>query len=245
MVVSLTVGLSIVSKSITNVRTSTEEANSAQALAAAEAGAQKAIQSGNTNPGSFINGSNFSVRSDPADISAQTLTHDEGADLWLVNHNTDGSVNYSGTPGRWDGNLTIYWGDAPDGCSDAALEMIVITTSNTTGSPTGVTSSKYTADACPTRRSSNQFSSNSGGAGSGKAFSHTISITNGVVARIVPIYGNANVAVTGTSTIPSQGSNITSTGKSANDTVQRKLSVFRPFSSLPVEFFSYGLFSPL
>ena len=46
MIVALTVGLSLISRSITNLRTSTEEAESQKALAAAEAGIEQALESG-------------------------------------------------------------------------------------------------------------------------------------------------------------------------------------------------------
>ena len=43
MIVGLTVGLSVVSRSIVSIKTSTEEADSQKALAAAEAGIEKAL----------------------------------------------------------------------------------------------------------------------------------------------------------------------------------------------------------
>src|SRR3989344_9543942 len=53
IVISSTVGLSLVSRSITSLRTSTEEAESQEALAAAEAGGERALQ-GNISIGSTI-----------------------------------------------------------------------------------------------------------------------------------------------------------------------------------------------
>ena len=119
MVVALTVGLSVVSRSITNVRTTTEEANSAQALAAAEAGIAQAIQN-NANISSAV-GSNASFTATIATLSGQTtvflngsveniVPQDEGADLWLVHHNTDGTPGFTIPPGLWTGNIIdIFW----------------------------------------------------------------------------------------------------------------------------------------
>jgi len=53
MVVALTVGLSIASKTIISLRTSTEEANSQKALAAAEAGIEQALKTNQIASGTF------------------------------------------------------------------------------------------------------------------------------------------------------------------------------------------------
>src|SRR5690242_8662448 len=48
MVIALTVGLSLASRSITNLRNSTDEANSQAAFSAAEAGVEQAVKLGDT-----------------------------------------------------------------------------------------------------------------------------------------------------------------------------------------------------
>lgn len=257
MVVGLTIGLSIVSKSITNVRTTTEEANSAQALAAAEAGVAQAIQTNQGVPvGSDITyGNNASFTSSISQVSGRRIMllndgsiapKDEGADLWLVDHDSAGLPVY-GSP--WTGtSINIYWGDSTGPCEQAALEVLVIK-----GPSNDPTSSHYAIDPCVSRRQENNFlAPSTAGAPyvkAGNSFSYTFQISltsgSGLIARIIPIYKNAIIAVEDTSVtpapFPSQGAVITSTGKAKDTTIQRKLNVFQGFSFLPIEYVTYGI----
>ena len=246
MVVSLTIGLSIASKTITNLRTTTEEADSAKALSAAETGIQQVIQSGGsvTGPGSVS--SNTSFNTSVATISGafflvnggNVIPQNEGADVWLIAHNPGGNLDFSSP---WTGSLTIYWGDGSGDCTNAALEIITIT-----GTQTNPVSNRAAYDPCTLRSSANKFTSvaQSVNTVSGVTFYYTttISITNGLLVRIVPFYTNTILAVRGTSVLPSQGSIISSTGQSGN--VTRKINAVKAYSSLPSEFFTYGLFVP-
>src|SRR3989338_6384754 len=264
MVVSLTIGLSVISRSITNVKTSTEEANSAQALAAAEAGIQRAATScvaqENCNiASSFNNQAEFSTRVTQARTSSIPLNggnivpQDEGIDLWLMPHRTDGGLDTNAS--RWSGDLTIHWGDTTTGCGEAALEIILITGNPSTSTLSTIRSKKYTADPCSPRAGGNGFDTISSPRPvtanphtlSGKTFQFRYVLTgvdrvaDGVLVRIVPIYKNANIAVSGTN-LPTQGSIITSTGTASD--VQRKLNVYAGYAILPIEYFSYGILSP-
>ena len=248
MVVSLTVGLSFISRSITNIRTSREEASSQKALAAAEAGIEQVLKTGVGIPigTSFTGEPNTTYGAIPNAVSGTSILvnggnvvpKDDGADIWLVPHNPDGTPNYL-TP--WTGNLTIYWGDTSGSCNNAALEVAVI--SGPVASPT---LKRYAYDPCPARRSSNNFSPSSpGGAVSGKSFAFSAAlplITSGLVARVVPLYKNASIGVVGSIALPSQGIKIDSTGVSQGTT--RKINVFKGYPQLPVQYFLYGLFSP-
>ncbi|OGH39344.1 MAG: hypothetical protein A3B44_02170 [Candidatus Levybacteria bacterium RIFCSPLOWO2_01_FULL_38_21] len=246
MVISLTVGLSIASKTITNLRTSTEEANSAQALSAAETGIAQVIQSGGTAATGSFPSNNTSFNTSAATISGalflvnagNVIPQDEGADVWLVPHNTSGSPDFS-TP--WTGSLTIYWGDGSGDCNNAALEVITIT-----GTQANPVSNRAAYDPCSARSLVNKFTfvAQSLNTVSGKIFYYTatISVTNGLLMRIVPFYTNTIMAVGGTSDLPSQGSIISSTGQAGN--VTRKINAVKLYSSLPSEFFTYGLFVP-
>src|SRR3990167_6486206 len=63
MVVGLTVGLAVASRSITNIRTSTEEENSQRAFSAAEAGIEKVLKTGASSSLSNIgNNSGFDTK---------------------------------------------------------------------------------------------------------------------------------------------------------------------------------------
>lgn len=257
MVVALTIGLSAISRSITNVKTSTEEANSAQALAAAEAGVAKTVQTNvAAGVGSFGTSGNYNTTSGNADVTSRTLNggnvviQDEGVDLWLVPHDSGTRLpNYSSPwPPSGSANLNIYWADTNTngGCDEAALEVILVK-----GPTSAPTMSKYAYDPCTERRTVNHFSTcflnclvDFTIAGKRLYRGITIPVTNGLIVRIIPLYKNANIAVAqaGGPAIPTQGTIITSTGTAAD--VQRKLNVFQAFSSVPVELFAYGIFVP-
>lgn len=255
MVISLTVGLSIASKTITNLRTTTEEADSAKALSAAETGVAQSIKSGQSVPaGSGFASNNTTFSSSVTSVSGSgflinggnVIPQDEGADVWLISHDASGNLVLPFSP--WaptGGTLTIYWGDGSGDCNNAALEIVKIT--GTLAS--NAISTRYGYDPCSARTASNNLTpiSQSINTVSGKTFYYAtnISVTNGLLTRIIPLYTNTIIAVAKSAldpALPTQGSIITSTGTSSN--VVRKISVVANYYSLPSEFFTYGLFVP-
>lgn len=244
MVVGLTVGLSLASRSITNLRTSEEEINSQQALSAAEAGIEQVSKtSASIANGSFLNDTTYNTSITTVEGNSfflnggNAVLKDDGADVWLSDYSTDRARLYANP---WSGNLGIYFGKDNNGCSEAALEIVVV--SGTRDSPV---SRKYAIDPCLPRSNSNKFTYVSqGGVARGKSFPFgtTISINSGLIARIVPVYNQTPIGIVGDSPLPAQGSIITSVGTSGNTT--RKVTVFQGFPTLPSEYFPYGLFSP-
>lgn len=263
MVVALTVGLSLASRSIINVRNTNEEANSQKAFQAAEAGVEIALQKPIGNADFTIGQKTLDNNAIINQVTVHTLTgssiilnngnpvaQDAGIDLWLTNY-----PNYSGAP--WTGKLYIYWG-SKNGCSDAALEAIVISGSSATDP--GATITRYGIDPCGTnsvdasqnRTGSNKLSPAQVGAtilNTKFNFSTAISLTNGIIVRIIPLYANTPIAITGytnagppdTQNFPSQGRIITATGTYA--TTVRQVSFFQGYPLLPSEFF-YTVFQP-
>ena len=245
MVIGLTVGLSIASKSITSLRSSTDEANSQKALAAAEAGIEQAIKSNvSIAGGSFTNNTTYDttvtkVLGTSFLLNAgNPILADDGISLWLSDYSADPNLIYKNP---WSGDLTIAWGYSADGCSNAALEVAII--SGTKASPV---LTRYAFDPCQVRSSVNRFIylASSGTTISGINFFYktTISISSGLLAKIIPLYTNASMGITGSTPLPSQGSTITSTGKSGG--TERKVNVFQGFPEVPSEYFPYNLFSP-
>lgn len=245
MVVALTVGLSVVSKSITNLRTSTEEANSQKALAAAEAGIEQAIKNNvSIANGTFANDTTY--KTDITQVlgtsfvlnAANPVLQDNGIDVWLSDYSENPALLY-GNP--WSGNLTIKWGSSANACNEAALQVVIFS-----GTKQNPLSRRYAFDPCQTRRSSNNFTlaSASQSTVSGKTFYYQadISVSSGLIGRIVPLYASSLVALTGSVALPKQGSIITSTGESGG--TQRKVNVFQGYPEIPSEYFLYNLFSP-
>lgn len=244
MVVGLTIGLSLASRSITNLRTSEEEVTSQQALSAAEAGIEQVSKTNaSIANGSFLNNTTYNTSITSVSGNSFLLNggndvlKDDGADVWLSNYSTDSAKLYQNP---WSGNLGIYWGKDNNGCNQAALEIVVIS-----GSRANPVSRKYAFDPCLSRTSQNHFTFvSSGGQASGKnfPFASSINISNGLILRVLPLYQETSIGVSGDSALPSQGEIVTSVGTSG--TTSRKVTVFQGFPTLPSEYFPYGLFSP-
>lgn len=250
-VISLTVGLAAISRSVTNTRISTEEANSQKALAAAEAGIEEQLNRANLGNRQAIsselsNNSNFdatieSVSGAQLPINNNLpVSQDEGADIWLSDYP---NFNNPRSP-----SLTILWGNpGTDACTAPALEIAIIY-----GDRNNPSMSRYAADPCASRRTQNRFNT-TGGASSltynstnyQYAFSYSIPgvINNGYIARVIPLYANAErMGVRSSVGLPDQGFVIDSTGKAGN--AERKVKVYQGYPRVPVEFYPYNLFLP-
>lgn len=244
MVVGLTVGLSLASRSIVSLRTSEEEITSQQALSAAEAGIEQVSKTNTAIAnGSFLNSATYNTSITTVSGNSfllnggNSVLKDDAADVWLSDYSRDSAEIYQNP---WSGNLTILWGKGNAGCTQAALEIIVIS-----GSKANPITRKYAFDPCTTRSSTNNFTAASAGGSSGGRnfpFGATISISSGLIVRIVPLYSEALIGVSADSVLPSQGSIITSVGTSG--TASRKVTVFQGYPTLPSEYFPYGIFSP-
>jgi|SRR5665811_1425891 len=246
IVVVLTIGLAVASKSIIGLRTSTEQAESQKALSAAEAGIEQLLKTSVdtsladilTNNSSYdatvtqISGTNFLLN------GGSLISRNDGTDIWLSDYSADPSLIYLN---QWSGILTIRWGDNSGDCSNAALEIVIIS-----GSKAASEITKYAVDPCQVRADTNNFTYVSGNQGtiSGKTFYYetSVTITSGLIARIVPLYENTFVGVSGNLVLPNQGSIISSSGKSGE--TERKVTVFRGYPKVPSELFPYNLFTP-
>lgn len=251
MVVALTVGLSVVSRSIVQIKTAKDEADSQKAFSAAEAGIEQVLQTGNqvTNQAMGNNAIIGSVTLDSASSSTfvanngTQVLQDDGIALWLSTYPT--------YQNPWTGRVRLYWGKTSSGCNEAALEVVVIS------QPSAYAVNHYSYDPCASRangQGGNNFTlvnSSSGGTINGQTFSYSvpIDITKGLVARIIPLYTNSVIGLASfTDTtektvqiLPSQGKTITSTGSSGP--IQRKITYFQGYNTVPSELF-YSLFSP-
>lgn len=259
MVVALTIGLSVASRTITNLRNTQEQASSQKALSAAEAGVEQAIKNSANVAGSLNTTTNYNTTI--SQVSGTTpfklnggnvIPKNDAIYVWLTAYSTN-PANLWQNP--WTGNLTIYWGDNSGACNNAALEISLIS-----GSKVSSTMTRYGIDPCSTGRSaSNHFvtcpnnvnpiftCTSSSVAGSTFYYKTTISITNGLLLRINPLYAGAFMAVAGDHALPSQGSIITSTGTTdtnTNTSTTRKVTVFQGYPEIPAEFFPYTLFQP-
>lgn len=253
MTIALTIGLSIATRTITDIRTTTEQESSQRAFTAAEAGIEKALLESSGSTGAFDN--NASYQTTVTDIigvdlllnNGNQILKDDTADVWLS--------TYPGYTSPWTGTLTVYWGRSSDTCTTneatntrAALEILVVT-----GTKSNPTLTHYPVDPCSSRASGNRFEAISAGGGTvaGKqfAFRKTITVSSGLLMRIIPLYSSTIIGVrgcnasgTGCRTFPAQGKLITSVGTS--DTTQRKIEGIQENPKLPLQIFPFILFSP-
>lgn len=162
MIVALTVGLSVVSRTITGLRISKQNEESQRAFQAAEAGIERAIQSGASGNTSFnfpannskystsvlsnlTSGNNFLLN------GGEAVTQDSGIDVWLA--------NYPGYTSPYSGTLTLYWNPATKtSCTPgngvntaAAIEVNVISGTATPVTNTPSPTSPPAATATPTQ----------------------------------------------------------------------------------------------
>lgn len=175
IIISSTIGLSVASRSITNIRTATEEAESQKALSAAEAGIERTIQStvpiaidetkNPSNNSSYltkvtpVKSSSFLINGGSTILDAagaitgtipNTVPKAEGADVWFVDHNANGDAIYSSA--KSTNFLNLYWGTlSSEGCSNinnmpAAIQVIVVT--RNPSPPNEVKSYRYVYDSC-------------------------------------------------------------------------------------------------
>jgi len=185
MVVALTVGLSIASRTLTNVRLTSEEVNSQRAFSAAEAGIEQLLQlygSNSSKTGSISNvmlDANTSTKISDASIDPVTpqnvngayqlilnngapISQDDGYDIWLTPFDADPSLLYqSPWPGAGVGHLSIYWGDSaantcdPLPANNTMAAMEVIVIYNSRTDPLV---QRYVYDPCSSgRQSANHF----------------------------------------------------------------------------------------
>lgn len=251
MIVALTVGLSIVSRTVTELKLARQNEESQRAFQAAEAGIEQALQQ---TPSSQIitfdktfttNNSAFSTKITAQDGTTILLNNGErvdqatGADVWLSDHpNFENQVS---------GSLILYWGESSQNCAVLsgnavmpALEVIILD-----GNLSNPNLTKYIFDSCGTGRTPGSTDSSGSATIGGVVFSNSTSsivISSGIIMKVIPIYNSTVVGAVATGfTFPIQGSIIESTGTSG-DTV-RKVTYYQSFPQMPLEVFPYTILS--
>ena len=253
MVTVLTVGLSLATRTITNLRVSQEEENSERAFSAAEAGIERSLVTRSQTSGTFSNGTTYSTS--VLKLAGVELLFNNGASILKDNPVDILLTDYPNYATSWSGNITFHWGSSTDVCSSsefgntaAALEIIVV--SGTTANPVAT---HYAVDPCSSRTSVNNFEyvNSSTSALGGMTFRNkkTITVNSGLLVRLIPLYAPTSLGLNGCNNIgsnclslPEQGSIIQSIGRS--DTTQRKIVSFSGYPTLPTEIFPFVLFSP-
>lgn len=280
MVVALTVALSVASRSITNLRIATDQENSQAAFSAAEAGIEQILKGVAPQINQELGKANIKETAiTPVEGKEIALNNgapvpkDIGTDVWLIDHNADGTLNYNS---GWHADsfsgekkITVYWGKTSDECSlssnpdtIAAIEIVVMSGANISPKVT-----RYAIDPCEDRRVINSFipeDQESAFIRTEKRITYKYmkeiiintpsSGSKGILLRIIPLYADTPVAIRGcidSVPDPTKGSACTPfpiQGRVIDSTgtsgeTVRKITYFQKYSELPPEFFQYVLFS--
>lgn len=113
MVVALAIGLSVATRSLTNLRVSTQSEFSQRAFSAAEAGIEKALGSGNA---SFAESFNVDVggSSVAVDVTSQSLSYVET----VLSSGGVQEIKVDTAQGRTANSIVLYWGNSASGSDE-------------------------------------------------------------------------------------------------------------------------------
>lgn len=125
MAVALTIGLSVVSRSITDIRISQEQEESARAFSAAEAGLESLLATGGA-PGTV---GDFTITTDTQDLgnSSTFVFPGDGVTVWLVDHLDEDTLDLDNPKSFTD--FEFHWGNEDLSGNEEtapALEAVII-----------------------------------------------------------------------------------------------------------------------
>ena len=192
MAVVLTLVLSVLSRSITDVAITSKEQESLRAFSAAEAGVEESLLNGTVGIFQSSIGENSSYRAEVSAVGEggssfiypKEMVANETATIWFVAHNDNGSLECLPTKPCFTGNqLKVCWGKAgadPNSATTPAIEASIVYAA-TPGDYGTVRIGRETADPNNSRRSTNSFSAPDAGSctinNQGFAFQKIINLT--------------------------------------------------------------------
>ncbi len=238
MAVGLTIGLAVVSRSVSNIKISEQTEEASRAFSAAEAGIEEALKSlpiGTTLEGQLTTDSTykttvFSVGEGVQQfIFPQEIQVDKPQTVYLARYGADGTLTkyYDGS------SIDLCWS------GNAAIEASLYYNSG------GYKVARYVVDPVVGRTPSADSPSTEGCAGLSRKKQLTLPSGSSVTLlflRLRVLYENAKVGVVAQTgkTLPSQGVKIESTGTAGSST--RKIEVFRSYP-VPPAILDFALYS--
>jgi len=250
MAVGLTVGLAVISRSLTDINISHQEEESARVFSVAEAGIEEALRLGSAPPGGIeIGGITATVIQTNLGKTQEFVFPDEYEvgdiqTLWLVEHKEDGTLD---TNNKYSaGTIEVYWGK--EGGTIPALEVTLIYDQG------GVKIMRWALDPDGARRAGNNFDSADSGNFQigGKTFKYKKSLSSlpcpsaiCYALRLRLLY-NDQLQILGVkglgSNLPSQGTCYESTAANPQTGVTRKVRQCQ-LHKAPAGIFDYVLYS--
>lgn len=262
-IVGLTIGLSLISRSVTDIRISSQIEQSGRAFSAAEAGVETALKAVTVNgtsgtitlPGASADYSVTSVGGSTNSLTFPLTEVGSSQTVWLIPHHSDGTINEAGP---WDsGNQPYPTTQSLDICFTAGAmgnPAVIATIYYKEASTYKVAKKAYDSQV----RNNNFILADTGSGYCDGAFNFkkTISpVTDGdpatddfginssatlLVLTIQPVYASASLAVKPSFSLPIQGSQITSVGQTSTGVV-RKVQVNQGYPVLP-QVFNFAFF---
>jgi len=262
-VVGLVIGLSLVARSITDVRISSQIEQSSRAFSAAEAGVESALKGATvggpassgtvTLPGASAEYKVTGLAGSGDTYLLPATTVNNSRTVWLIPHNDDGSINEGGTSYPANASLDICWGLQSSGVPAVIVSLIY--------KEGNYKLAKGAYDSIPIGRQvdgksvNDNFDVPDSGSFCDNNFPYkkTIKATEDfkvgasailLALRIQPLYSSTVLAVKPQAgqSLPLQGKKITSVGQTTNKGVARKVQVIEEYKSLPA-IFDFTLFS--
>lgn len=239
MMVSSTVALTVIQRTIQEIELTSTEQEAAEALQAAEAGVEQGLRTLTAGEPVNLEGANYSVE-----------VGTEGSDGYLtdadlITGNTlEVNLASSVSPPT---SVDIYWGDTGDGDESPTAALEVLRYQQYAADDYRVVHTAY--DPVASRQTSNNFTSPTLNPGSalGVTFRAKVNIpiaAEDKVLRVRTVYNRAKLAIiplpAGTQ-LPDLQHRIVSTGQTESGIV-RKIEVLRDQPSLP-QFFDFALYS--
>lgn len=230
MVVLLTVGLSLASRTTQDVFLSQQEAESARVFNAAEVGLEDALsQDFDSISGTYVVPDNGAV----SDVdTTTTITSTTTLETQVV----EGAAVHLDLNG-FSGNVELSWA-RENNCNDAASILMSIYYTDGTSSETEVVHEAFSPGNCR----ADEFEEITTAGASGYYRRTTVAIpANALFARLRPVYNDTSLKVTGTG-LPNQYFVIRSEADNAEGEENRTVEVGRTLSTAPL-FMDYALYS--
>lgn len=248
--IATTIALSLIGRTTTDIRITSDIEESARAFSAAEAGIEEVLKSGTSMESAQTLSPGLTYQATIANIGGATgvyafsrkTTKNTTETLWLVNHNDDGTLNE--TPTYTASTLDLCWSSET---TTPALVVSIFYKESTDGTYK-VARGAYD----PQGRSDNKFETGFGAGtncGQDGYYKKTIDFAAlGIspaadallIMRVRPVYSDTNLAIdSGVNVIPLQGKTVESSGSTTTG-VTRKITVFQQYRT-PASIFDAGI----
>lgn len=244
--VAMTISLGLIGRTTTDVNITNQLEESSKAFHAAEAGIEAALLSGSVIPVILSGDASYTVTKQSIGGAAgvYTLPHvtlkGNTETIWLVTHNTDGTINESQHYEDSNTAIGVCWSRG------IAIPAIVASIVYKEGSGVDAGTFKVARGAFDpdnTRRSSNEFGSATTGSGCGLPNNYSITINFSsdfgidsddipYMLRVRPVYGDTTISVMplGAATLPIQAYQYDVVGKTGSG-VTRKVQATQYYPS--------------